>query len=122
MYPPTLNPYTVLCGINPKPCTFRTCAGNQAELQALATNPATRFSTFFDEAQLTSDGKCPKGYLPANPPSDYYEKEVNGKKLLVQCLKFKVRTRRVCRLRLAAVVTINWWPLVRLIGLCVSVL
>jgi hypothetical protein len=70
------------------------CAGNQAELQALATNPATRFSMFFDEGELTTDGKCPEGYLPANPPSDYYEKEANGKKLFVQCLKFKVRTIR----------------------------
>lgn len=65
-------------------------AGTQSELQALAINPATRFSSLFDEAQLTPEGKCPEGYMPANPPSDYFEKEANGKKLFVQCLKIKV--------------------------------
>lgn len=75
-----------------------TCTGNQAELQALATNPATRFSSLFDEAELTSEGKCPEGYLPANPPSEYYEKEANGKKLFVQCLKVKVSQKRRCTL------------------------
>lgn len=65
-------------------------AGTQSELQALATNPQTRFSSLFDEAKLTSDGKCPEGYLPANPPSAQFVKTVNGKKLHVQCLKIKV--------------------------------
>lgn len=66
-------------------------AGTQSELQALATNPATRFSSLFDEAQPGPDGKCPEGFSTANPPSAYWKKKVNGKTLYVQCLKIKVR-------------------------------
>lgn len=61
----------------------------QSELQALATNPATRFSSLFDEAQPGQDGKCPEGFSPANPPSAYWKKKVNGKTLYLQCLKIK---------------------------------
>jgi hypothetical protein len=66
-------------------------AGNQAEIERLATDSATRFSQLFDSAKVGSDGKCPEGFSPANPNSEYYLTTINGKKKMVQCLKIKVR-------------------------------
>jgi hypothetical protein len=80
-----------LCCALPLPRPFST--GTQSELQALATNPSTRFSSLFDEAQPGQDGKCPEGFSPANPPSGYWKKKVNGKTLYVQCLKIKVKLK-----------------------------
>lgn len=71
-------------------------SGTQSELQALSINPATRFSSLFDEAQPGQDGKCPEGFSPAHPPSGYWKKKVNGKTLYVQCLKIKVRLAVGC--------------------------
>lgn len=45
----------------------------------------------FETAEVGSDGKCPKGFSPANPPSPYYQTKIKGKTLHVQCLKIKVR-------------------------------
>lgn len=67
------------------------CAGTQGELQALALNPATKFSDMFETAKVGGDGKCPAGFSPANLPSSYYKTKVNGRDILVQCLKIKVR-------------------------------
>jgi hypothetical protein len=68
----------------------RCCAGTQAELQVLAINPSTKFSDMFETAEVGGDGKCPAGFSPANPPSSYYKTNVQGRSVLLQCLKIKV--------------------------------
>jgi hypothetical protein len=77
-------------------CCCSRPAANQAELEAVATNPSTKFSDFFETAKVGSDGKCPEGFSAANPPSAYYKTMVNGKSRHVQCLKIKVGAAHTC--------------------------
>jgi hypothetical protein len=63
--------------------------GSQAELEALAIDPATRFSSMFELANVTDDGNCPGGFLPANTPFSSFKQNVSGKSIYVECLKIK---------------------------------
>ncbi|KAF6262042.1 hypothetical protein COO60DRAFT_687772 [Scenedesmus sp. NREL 46B-D3] len=63
--------------------------GNQAELQALAIDPATRFSSMFEVATVTDAGKCPEGFSPANTPFSNLKQTVKDNSIYVECLKIK---------------------------------
>jgi hypothetical protein len=74
----------------PQSDILNTLAGNQAELEALAINPSTRFSSMFEAVNVTAHGKCPEGFYPANTPFSSFKQKVKGKSVYVECLKIKV--------------------------------
>lgn len=65
-------------------------AGKQADIDAMAVKPSTKFSTMFKAVNATAEGQCPEGFLPANPPSPLFTQNIKGKNLYVECLKIKV--------------------------------
>ncbi|WIA41199.1 hypothetical protein OEZ86_004814 [Tetradesmus obliquus] len=82
--------------------------GSQAELEAIALNPSTRFSSMFEAVNVTSDGTCPEGFYPANTPFSSFKQKVKGKSIYVECMKVKpgmetaaafLETRRVAAIK-----------------------